>query len=185
MRRFARLCLIRSLSVAVAALSAVPAVAQDSFVRVADAGTGRPMVSVLGTGMGLPYASLALEMRCPTVNAWIIEVTGVQVAPGTPVIFGFGDPMGGFAAIQAAPIRFEEDRLRVSIDRQEFRAALAQARADHPRAAGADARVVVGGAVGVSVQRDALVREMTAFAGDCEAARPAPAARTRLQRGGR
>ncbi len=185
MRRFPCLRLVRSLPVLAAAFGAAPAVAQDSFVRVADVGTGRPMVSVLGTGMGLPYASLALEMRCPTANAWIIEVTGVQVAPGTSVTFGFGDPQGGFAAIQAAPIRFEQDRLRVSIDRQEFRAALAQARADHPRAAGADARVVVGGAVGVSVQRDALVREMTAFAGDCEAARPAPAARTRLQAGGR
>ncbi|HWT08125.1 MAG TPA: hypothetical protein VN329_03110 [Roseomonas sp.] len=171
MRQFPRLRLLRLLPVLAAAFSAAPAAAQDSFVRVADAGTGRPMVSVLGTGMGLPYASLALEMRCPTANAWIIEVTGVQAAPGTPVTFGFGDPQGGFAEIQAAPIRFEEDRLRVSVDRQEFRAALAQARADYPRAAGADARVVIGGAVGVSVQRDALVREMTAFAGDCDPVR--------------
>lgn len=185
MCRLPRLRFLRLLVLVAAALAAKPAFAQDSFVRVAEAGTGRPMVSVLGTGMGLPYASLALEMRCPTANAWIIEVTGVQADPGTPVTFGFGDPQGGFAEIQAAPIRFEEDRLRVSIDRGDFRAALAQARADYPRATGADARMVIGGAVGVSVHRDALVREMTAFATACETVRPAPVARMRMQPGGR
>ena len=159
-----------------APLGSVPAAAQDSFVRIADAGSGRPVFSVLGTGMGLPYASLALEMSCPTREAWIIDVTGVQAAPGTAVTFGFGDPGGGFAEVQATPLRYEDDRLRVSIDRNAFRAALAQARMEYPGSAGTDARMVVGGSVGVSVRRDTLVREMTAFAGACGALRQTAAA---------
>jgi len=138
---------------------------------------------VLGTGLGLPYASLALGMGCPTPSAWVIEVTGVQATPGTAVVFGFGDPGGGFAAVQAIPLGYDDDRLRLSIDRGAFRAALAQAREGFPGPAGTDARVVVGGAVGVSVQRDALVREMTGFACGCGAARPA--SRSRMASGTR
>ena len=127
--------------------------------------------------MGLLYASLALEMRCPTAQARVMDVTGVQTEPGTSVAFGFGDPRGGFAAIRAVPLGYEDDRLRVSIDRTAFRAALAQARAEYSASAGADARVVVGGAVGVLVHRATLAREMTAFAQDCDPPRRATAAR--------
>ena len=45
-------------------LSVLPlaAAAQDSFVRVADQATGRPLLSVLGTGLGRPFASLTLDL---------------------------------------------------------------------------------------------------------------------------
>ncbi len=156
-------------------LFAAPVAAQDSFVRLAEGPAARPVFSVLGTGMGLPFAELELEMRCPTPEAWPMAVVGVQAPPGTEVTLGFGDPSGGYVGIRLALLRLDPDRLLLSVDRGAFRAALSAARAAYPEAEGTDARVVVGGSVGLSIQRDDLVREMTAFAADCDPpARPAP-----------
>lgn len=151
-------------------LAALPqaASAQDSFVRVTDGGGGRPVLSVLGTGMGLDFATLVLEMACPAAQAWTVEVNGVRAPDGTPVAFGFADDAGGWAPVRVEAVGYAAQGLRISLDRASFRAALAQARAQDPSARDADARVVIGHALGVSVNRDALVREMTAFARDCE-----------------
>lgn len=172
-------CSARLVPVLLGVFLALPAVAQDSFARIAAAGTGQTAFSVLGTGLGLPYASLALEMRCPSRTAWVIDVTGVHADPGTSATFGFGDPRGGYTAIRVALLRYDEERVQFSIDRADFRAALAQARADYPEPAGTDARVVIGETVGLAVGRDALVREMTAFAAECEGSSPMVTARRR------
>ena len=151
-----------------AALSGAPAFAQDSFVRAIDSGNGEPMLSILGTGMGLDFATLVVELRCPAARSWTVEVTGIRAAEGTPVAFGFGDAAGRWSGVQVAPVVYGAEGLRISLDRESFRAALAQARAAGPAAQAADARVVIGHAVGLSVDRDELVREMTDFARDCE-----------------
>lgn len=153
--------------VGAAALPQVAA-AQDSFVRVTDAVGGRPVLSVLGTGMGLHFAALVLEMACPAAQAWTVEVNGIRAPAGTAVAFGFADAAGSWAEVRVAAVAEGARGLRVSLDRASFRAALAQARAAGTPAPEADARIVIGHAVGVSVNRDALVREMTAFARDCE-----------------
>lgn len=137
-------------------------------MRVLDGGSGRPVLSVLGTGMGLDFAALVLEMACPGTRAWTVEVTGVRAPAGTPVAFGFADATGGWAEVRVEAVAYGPWGVRIALDRASFRAALARARAQDPSARDADARVVVGDAVGVSVNRDALVREMTAFARDCE-----------------
>jgi hypothetical protein len=163
----------------VAAALAVPgaAQAQDSFARYPDPATGRPVLSVLGTGLGMPYASLVLEMRCPASEAWTIDVNGVRAPAGTPVAFGFGDPGGGWTGIRVMPLRYEDRSLSLSVERAAFRTALLQARTDYPEARDAEARLVIGEAVGLSVNRDALVREMTDFARACDAPRNAVMAR--------
>ncbi|MEO3473870.1 hypothetical protein AAFN86_18525 [Roseomonas sp. CAU 1739] len=175
-----RIDAIRRLAALAMICAGQPAAAQDSIVRLQEADTGQPLISVLGTGLGLSFATLALELGCPTPQSWTMAVTGVQAQPGTQVSLGFGDPMGGYTEVRAWPVDYREDRLRLRVDRNAFRAALAQARTDYPEPAGTDIRVVVGGMVGVSVQRDTLVRALTAFAQDCEAARPPPRPAARL-----
>ncbi|MBR0677363.1 hypothetical protein GXW77_14380, partial [Roseomonas alkaliterrae] len=49
-----------------------------------------------------------------------------------------------------------------------------RARAAEPGAAAAEARIVIGEQIGVAVNREALVREMTAFARDCALAAADP-----------
>jgi hypothetical protein len=155
-------------------LSPALASAQDSFARIDDPATGRPVLSVLGTGIGLPFASLALTMECPGTETWTVDVTGVRAPDGTGVAFGFGDPGGGWTPVRTASLRYEDRSVSVSLDRSAFRAALNQARAEHPGRAEAEARIVVGDAVGLVVNRDALVRAMTQFAQDCAAEVPQP-----------
>lgn len=166
--------------VLLAALLFAPAArAQDSFVRVADPDTGRPVLSILGTGIGMAYASLSLEMRCPASQAWTVVVNGVRAPLGTTVMLGFGDPGGGWTPIHAAPTRYEDRSLSVNLDRNAFRAALMQARADYPEARDAEVRIVIGDAVGLAVNRDALVREMTDFARECDPPAATPVAARR------
>jgi hypothetical protein len=114
-------------------------------------------------------------MTCPAAGAWTVDVTGLRAPEGTAVAFGFGDPVGGWSQVRAVPVRYEQRSLRVAIERASFREALAQARGGYPEPRDAEARLVIGEAIGLAVNRDALVREMTAFARDCEAAAPAPA----------
>lgn len=147
--------------------------AQDSFVRVADQATGRPVLSVLGTGLGRPFTSLTLDLACPTPAAWTIEVSGERIPPGAPVQFLFGDPRGGWVEVRVVAAEVgPAGRLRLGLDRGSFRAALAQVRGEMPTAPGADAMLLVGREFGLSVGLDALVREMTAFALACE--QPSP-----------
>lgn len=149
------------------------AVAQDSFVRVADQATGRPLLSVLGTGLGRPFTSLTLDLACPTPVAWTIEVSGDRFPSGLPVGFVFGGPRGGWVEVQVVAVeQGSAGRLRVGLDRGSFRAALAQVRGEMPNAPGADAMLLVGQEFGLSVGLDALVREMTAFAQACEPTPP-------------
>lgn len=173
----------------VAALCAAPvaAAAQDSYARVTDQATGEPVLSVIGTGLGRPYASLVLDIACPTPAAWTMEVSGAHFPPNVPVRVGFGDPRGAWHEIQLRDAgQVPPGRLRIAMDRSSFRAALAQVRGDEPTAPGADAMIVIGETLGLSVRLDPLVREMTAFAQACEppaprrpATRPAAAARPR------
>lgn len=151
--------------------------AQDSFARVADHETGRPFLSVLGSGIGMAYASLALELRCPVDEAWTIDVTGVRAAAGTAVELGFGDASGGWTPISAAPLRYDERSLSVIFDHAAFHAALARSRAEHPDAGEAEIRIMIGEAVGLTVNRDSLAREMTDFARDCDELGRAPPVR--------
>ena len=172
-----------------AALCATPvaAAAQDSYARVTDQMTGEAVLSVIGTGLGRPYASLVLDIACPTPAAWVMEVSGAHFPPDVPVRVGFGDPRGAWHEIQLRDAgQVPPGRLRIAMDRSSFRAALAQVRGDEPTAPGADAMIVIGEALGLSVRLDPLVREMTAFAQTCEppaprrpATRPAAAARPR------
>jgi hypothetical protein len=175
-----------AVAAAVVALLALPLSApraQDSFARVPDRETGRPVLSVLGTGIGMPFASLALEMRCPAAEAWTIDVTGVRAPSGTAVAVGFGDPGGGWTPVRVAPLRYEDRSLRVILDRASFREALTQARADYPGAREAEIRIVIGEAVGLTVNRDQMVREMTDFARECDQPRRgAPVRRVAYER---
>jgi hypothetical protein len=159
-------------ALAVALLGAsTMAAAQDSFVRYQDPASGRPVLSVLGTGLGLPYASLTVELACPAPDAWTVAVQGVRAPDGTAVAFGFGDPGGGWAEVRVVPVGYHDRSISLILDRAAFRAALGQARAEYPDARDAEARLVIGEAVGIAVGRDALVREMTDFARACDAPR--------------
>lgn len=144
--------------------------AQDSFARFAEPATGAPVLSVLGTGIGMAFASLTLELHCPAGAAWTFEVTGVRAPPGTAVSVGFGDAEGGWTPIRSDARHFDNRSLTVAFDGAAFGAALSAARAEFPAAQEAVLRVVVGEAVGVAVSRDDLAREMTDFARDCDAA---------------
>ncbi|MBP0466039.1 hypothetical protein J5Y09_19085 [Roseomonas sp. PWR1] len=152
-----------------------PAHAQDSFVRVADGETGRPVLSILGTGVGQPYAALVVDLGCPTAATWTVDVVGPEFRPGAPISLGFGDVRGGWHAVALRDARLEPDgRLRLGIDRASFRAAILAARGDEASSPGADAMLMIGEGLGVSVALDGLVREMSAFARDCEAPRRNP-----------
>lgn len=172
-----------------AALCATPvaAAAQDSYARVTGQTTGEPVLSVLGTGLGRPYASLVLDIACPTPAAWVLEASGAHFPANVPVRVGFGDPRGAWHEIELRDVgQVPPGRLRIALDRSSFRAALAQVRGEEPTAPGADVMVVIGEALGLSVRLDPPVREMTAFAQACEppaprrpAARPVAATRPR------
>jgi hypothetical protein len=168
-------CLTMLLALVAAVLGpAAPARAQDSFVRVADGATGRPVLSILGTAVGQPYAALVVDLGCPTAASWTIDVVGQEFRPGAPISLGFGDVRGGWHSIALREARLEPDgRLRLGIDRASFRAAILAARGDDTSAPGADAMLMIGDGLGVSVALDGLVREMSAFARDCEAPRRA------------
>ncbi|MBW6397242.1 hypothetical protein KPL78_05240 [Roseomonas sp. HJA6] len=166
-----------ALSLLWAGFSAAPAHAQDSFARMADDVSGRPVFSVLGTGLGLPYAMMALEMGCPAHGVWTMDLTGIQAAPGVRLDVGFGDPRGGFIAVPAVPVDESEDRLRFTVGRTAFARALAQARAEYPAPEGGELQVLVGGVAGLAIGRDAMAREMTVFLEDCEPARRTTTAR--------
>jgi len=145
--------------------------AQDSFVRLQDPATGEPLLSVLGTGLGLSYAGLVLDLACPRPEAWTMVVRGVRAPDGTPVAFGFGDPGGRWAEVRVVATGYLEQGISLSLDRATLRTALNRARADYPDAEAAEARLVIGDALGVAVSRDALVREMSDFARACDAQR--------------
>lgn len=151
-----------------ASLTATSARGQDSFVRLDDAVSGQPVISVLGTGLGLTYAAMALELECPAGGVWTMDVTGIRVAPGTRIDIGFGDARGAFIPVAAVPLDFADDRLRFTVALNAFATALARAQAEHPASRGSDLRVLLGGIVGLSIGRDAMAREMAAFLGDCE-----------------
>ncbi len=149
-------------------LLAAPARAQDSFARLDDAALGEPVFSALGTGLGPGYAAMALEMTCPAGGVWTIDLTGIRVSPGVRIDMGFADPRGSFIPVPAIPLAFDADRLRFTVARHAFARALAQAQAEYPGAQGSDLQVMLGGVAGVSIGRDAMAREMAAFARDCE-----------------
>jgi hypothetical protein len=99
------------------------------------------------------------------------------------VAVGFGDPGGGWTPVRVAPLRYEDRSLRVILDRASFREALTQARADYPGAREAEIRIVIGEAVGLTVNRDQMVREMTDFARECDQPRRgAPVRRVAYER---
>jgi len=156
------------------ALLAAPrgAAAQDSFVRIADAATGQPVLSALGTGLGEPYSSLRLDLACPARFVWPLDVTGGAFPLGAPVRFGLGERRGDWYEVHLRAAELEPDgRLRLDLDRASFRSALAQARSGEPVSPRAEAILLIGEAQGLVVNLDALVEEMTDFARACG---PAP-----------
>ena len=158
-------------------LAAMPAAAQDSFVRANDATSGEPVFSVLGTGLGLTYAAMALEMGCPDDGVWTMDLTGVRVTPGVAIVVGFGDPRGNFIAVPAIPQDATEGRLRFTVARQALARALRQAQTEHPSQEGSDLQVLLEGMAGLSIARDDMASEMAAFLRDCEPRRPLTTAR--------
>lgn len=152
-------------------LGAADARAQDSFARLGDPAMGPAALSVLGTGIGRPYAMVSLEMRCPQGDAWTVTVRGVSAAPGTPVEVGFLSPGGRRVALPVETTDYGPSGVEFRFARGAYREALAVSRAGRARPGQPQLRVMVGDAVGIAVERDALVREMTDFARDCEQAR--------------
>ena len=163
---------IRLLSLLIVGLfGGADARAQDSFVRVGDAGAGRASLSVLGTGIGRPYAVLSLDMRCPQSDAWLLTVRGVSAEAGTPMVVGFLSPGGRWVALPFETTDYGATGIEFRVSRAAYREALAASRAGRRPAGVAQLRVIIGDTVGIAVERDALVREMTDFARDCDAAR--------------
>ena len=146
----------------------LPAQAQDSFVREIDPASGQPVLSALGSGLGLTYAAMALEVECPADGIWTMDLTGIRAAPGMPILVGFDDATGRFIPVPALPQGFIEDRLRFTVGRGAFARALAQAQAEYAGQGGSARTVQVGDVVGLSVGRDELAREMAALVSDCE-----------------
>ncbi|MBR0651524.1 hypothetical protein GXW78_17775 [Roseomonas terrae] len=132
---------------------------------------------MLGTGLGPSYAAMALEMTCPDGGVWTLDLTGIRVQPGIRLDVGFGDSRGTFIPVPAIPLEFAPDRLRFTISRSVFARALAQAQGEYPDADGSDLRILLGGIAGLSIGREAMAREMTAFMGDCEPHRRTATAR--------
>lgn len=157
-------------------LAALPgaARAQDSFVREADFLTGRPLLSVLGSGVGQVPASLTLEFSCPGHENWSIDLRGARFPDGAPITLDLGGAGGLWHEVRLLTVqRPDADWLRLGVDEASFRAALARARAPGDTTDSAAAVLLVGQDLGVAVGLDSLAREIGALAHDCAALRSA------------
>jgi hypothetical protein len=156
--------------VLIAALAAAgPARGQESFVREADFASGRPLLSVLGSGIGTRPASLVMEFACPGPEVTVVDLRGAVFPDGAPITLDLGGGPSGWHEVRLVGVqRPEADWLRLQLDDASFRTALARARAE-----GAAAVLQVGGGLGVAVGLDALAREMGELARDCAAPRRA------------
>jgi hypothetical protein len=155
---------------------AAPSVrAQDSFVREADFLTGRPLLSVLGSGLGEHPASLTLEFSCPGAEVWTLDLHGAAFPDGAPITLDLGGAASGWHEVRLLSVqRPEADRLRLGLDEASFRSALVRVRqAEAPRE-GAAAVLQVGRALGVAVGLDALAREIGDLAQACATPRSPP-----------
>jgi hypothetical protein len=162
-------------SVLAAALACAPcaARAQDSFVREADFLTGRPVLSVLGAGVGQRPAALVLEVACPGAGLWSLDLHGADFPAGAPITLDLGDARRGWQEVRLVSVqRPDADRLRIGVDEASLRAALAWAGAAAPGAQGA-AVLQVGSELGMAVGLDGLAREIGRLAQDCAAPRSA------------
>ncbi len=149
--------------------AAAPARAQESFVREADFATGRPLLSVLGSGIGTRPAGLVMEFACPGPEVTVLDLRGAEFPDGAPITLDLGGGPAGWHEVRLVGVqRAGADWLRLQIDEASLRAALARARAE-----GAAAVLQVGGGLGVAVGLDALAREMGELARDCAAPRRA------------
>lgn len=172
LRRVAR----KVLAVPLALMACVPAVAraQDSFVREADFLTGRPLLSVLGSGIGREPASLMLEFSCPGSEVWSVDLRGAAFPDGAPITLDLGGAASGWHEVRLVSVqRPDADWLRLGVDEASFRVALA--RAHRPDALPEDRAAVlqIGQALGIAVSLDALAREIGQLAHDCAAQRMA------------
>ncbi|BDG72806.1 hypothetical protein [Roseomonas fluvialis] len=165
---------MRPLFCLLAALAAAPAAhAQDSFVREADFLTGRPLLSVLGSGLGQQPAALTLEFSCPGTGVWSLDLHGADFPVGAPITFDLGDAERGWQEVRLLAVqRPDADRLRIVVDEASFRAALAGV-AGVPETATTAAVLQVGSEFGVAVGLEALAREIGHLAQDCQAPRAA------------
>ncbi|CAH0207208.1 hypothetical protein [Roseomonas sp. CECT 9278] len=160
----------------VAALAALPgaARAQDSFVREADFLTGRPLLSVLGSGVGQVPASLTLEFSCPGHTSWSLDLRGARFPDGAAITLDLGGAGGDWHEVRLLSVqRPDADWLRLGVDEASFRAALARARAAGEAPGTTSAVLLVGPDLGVAVGLDSLAREIGALAHDCAAQRSA------------
>jgi hypothetical protein len=164
----------RGMSVLLLLLVAAPgARAQDSFVREADFLTGRPLLSVLGSGLGLRPAALTMEFSCPGTGVWSLDLHGADFPAGAPITLDLGDAGRGWREVRLLAVqRPDADRLRISVDEASFRAALADA-ADLDDADAPAAVLQVGSEFGVAVGLGQLAREIGRLAQDCQAQRSA------------
>ena len=174
MTLFATRRLPNVLAILLAGCIAMPGLAraQDSFVREADFLTGRPLLSVLGSGIGHRPASLTLEFSCPDTAVWSLDLRGTAFPDGAPITLDLGGATGGWHEVRLLTVqRPDADWLRLGVDEASFRAALARARAADTAPDSAAAVLQVGPEVGVAVGLDSLAREIGDLAHDCASRR--------------
>jgi hypothetical protein len=166
--------LTRFLAILIAGLLALTGAtrAQDSFVREADFLTGRPLLSVLGSGIGRLPASLTVEFSCPDAEVWSLDLRGAAFPDGAPITLDLGGASGGWHEVRLLTVqRPDADWLRLGVDEGSFRAALARARGADAPPDSAAAVLQVGQELGVAIGLDGLAREIGDLAHDCAARR--------------
>jgi hypothetical protein len=168
-----RLCSRRVLSLVallIAGLFATPGTvrAQDSFVREVDFMTGRPMLSVLGSGIGHRPASLTVEFSCPDAEVLRLDLRGTEFPDGAPITLDLGGPDGGWHEVRLLSVqRPDADWLRLAVDEASFRVALVRARGVDAAPDSTAAVLQVGQELGVAIGLDGLAREIGDLAHDC------------------
>ncbi|WP_198370963.1 hypothetical protein [Roseomonas rosulenta] len=160
----------------VALLAGAPALAraQDSFAREADFLTGRPLLSVLGSGLGREPVSLTLEFSCPGSEVWSIDLRGATFPDGAPITLDLGGAGSGWHEVRLLTVdRPDADWLRLGVDEASFRLALARARGFDAAPGASVAVLQIGRDLGIAVGLDSLAREIGHLAHDCTAQRRA------------
>jgi hypothetical protein len=142
--------------------------AQDSFVREVDFMTGRPLLSVLGSGIGQRPASLTVEFSCPDAEVLRLDLRGTEFPDGAPITLDLGGPDGGWHEVRLLSVqRPDADWLRLAVDEASFRVALVRARGADAAPDSTAAVLQVGQELGVAIGLDGLAREIGDLAHDC------------------
>lgn len=167
-------CRVPTILLILCAALAGAARAQDSFVRDADFLTGRPVLSVLGSGVGREPASLMLEFSCPGAEVWSIDLRGAAFPDGAPITLDLGGAGSGWHEVRLVSVqRPDADWLRLGVDEASFRVALARARGLEAAAGERAAVLQIGQDLGIAIGLDSLALEIGHLAHDCATQRTA------------